>query len=396
MKKALKTITSALLIAIIAFGSTVAAFATGEPIEWVVTELEMSRYFTCGNTELELGTTKIRNTNHEENLVYFDFEAEESGYYLIDTDVDSWVYVPESYGDGKAYNYAEGTQIGDEEQRIFFIEKGKTVIGVNFYENSSDKIRIEFMGEDVADFTIEEEALKNYIIGWDFCESDPEYIGIVSDTVITFTNGNTVTVEDYYFEGTTDGSPNEGENKATLSFLGKSKEVTFTAYKVESMVESAEVTNIENYLTVQESYDGYIYVKPIHTETLTVNYTDGTSETAILCEGYAQVTLPCGKTVSAYVGEHWDEDDRHEFVIKVAGTVIERYEYKVEKQTLAENLVELKDNNQSSFEDAKVDFMDALTSLTSDLDWAKINFRWSIQSFFQLFTNMINFIKYYI
>jgi hypothetical protein len=252
------------------------------------------------------------------------------------------------------------------------------------------------MCEDVADFTIEEEALKNYIIGWDFCESDPEYIGIVSDTVITFTNGNTVTVEDYYFEGTTDGSPNEGENKATLSFLGKSKEVTFTAYKVESMVESAEVTNIENYLTVQESYDGYIYVKPIHTETLTVNYTDGTSETAILCEGYAQVTPPCGKTVSAYVGEHWDEDDRHEFVIKVAGTVIERYEYKVEKQTLAENLVELKDNNQSSFEDAKVDFIDALTSLTSDLDWAKINFRWSIQSFFQLFTNMINFIKYYI
>ena len=82
MKKTLRTIISALLIAIIALSSAASAFATAMPetINWASSygELEEhSRTFCYGNKSLGEGKTEIRNSAGYDDLVYFDFVAEE-------------------------------------------------------------------------------------------------------------------------------------------------------------------------------------------------------------------------------------------------------------------------------------------------------------------------------
>ncbi len=404
MKKTIRTITAALLIAIIALGTSLSAFAaTAGSIVWTDTEADYSRLFVYGGHPLETGRTEIRNNSAEDDLVYFDFKVEKEGYYYIDTENNSWVMIPEVAGSGKVYDYREAETVGEDEERLFWLDEGKTVIGINFYDQSSDEIAIMFCGEEVEDYTVEEAALQNYIIGWNIWECDcddcAKYFWVNTDTVITFSSGITLEIEDYCFYGTCTTSPAEGTGKATLDFMGKKKEVEFTAFYIDSIVESVEMTNVENYLDAEVGYDGWYYTKEVAGETLTVHFKDGTSYTAILEDCYCDVELPDGKTVGAWVGEYWEEgsDETEEvyFAIYVANKAFEKRNYNTERKPLGENLLMLYEDNKRTLEWAKNDFGYMLENLATDPESAMNNLYWSVDEFIQAFRNIITFVKFY-
>ena len=395
MKKTLRTITSAILIAIIALGSTVAAFATGGSIEWVDTDYEASVYYAYGGKELELGTSVINNTNPGDNLVYYEFEAENSGYYTIYTE-ESWIKVPDYMQNGKAYDFLPWELIDDNGKRLYYIEKGENIIGFNLYDNETDTVEIEYLAEEIVDFTIEEEALDNIIIGWDINKYDAGTFWITSDSVVTFSNGTELSLEDFEFECTNKEYPSDGKNTATIRFGDETKKITYTAYKIESIIDSVELTNVEDYLTAKVDYNNYLYTEGVHGETLTVYFKDGTKTEAVVGYGYAEITLPCGKTVEACIGEYWTEGDEVCFAIEIAGHNFAEYEYEIERQTIAENLLTLKEDNDYMLYWAKEDFITGIENIVTDPEWAFEYFGWSVREFFQVFTNMITFMRFYL
>lgn len=404
MKKTIRTITAALLIAIIALGTSLSAFAaTASSIVWVDTDSDYSRRFVYGGHSLETGRTEIRNNNADDDLVYFDFKVEKEGYYYIDAENNSWVMIPEVAGSGKVYDYRDSEAVGEDEERLFWLDEGKTVIGINFYGNNSDDIAIMFCGEEVEDYTVEEASLQNYIIGyhiWDCdCEFCTKYFWVNTDTVITFSSGITLEIEDYCFYGTCTTPHTEGTGKATLDFMGKKKEVEFTAYYIDSIVESVEMTNVEDYLDAEVGYDGWYYTKEVFDETLTVHFKDGTSYTAIMEDYYCDIELPGGNTVGAWVGKDWEEgsDETEEvyFAIYVAGKVFEKRSYNTERKPLGENLIMLYEDNQRTLKWAKQDFGYMLENLATDPEAAMNGLYWSVDEFVQAFRNVFTFIKFY-
>ena len=405
MKKTLRTIISALLIAIIALSSAASAFATAMPetINWASSygELEEhSRTFCYGNKSLGEGKTEIRNSAGYDDLVYFDFVAEE-GYYFIDTKRDSWVMIPEIFDGTNAIGYIESTTIGEEEERIFFLEAGETVIGINFYDLAKDEINIEFLGDEVTDFTVEEDALKDYIIDYDIGNWELEdgvipYFYTETDSDITFSSGKILNAEDICISGKCNGEIKSGKNTATLEFFGKEKEVEFTAYYVEELIETAELSNVEDYLTTKVDYQDWISYIEVPNEILTVYFTDGTSAEFEIEYNCGTVILPSGREIDAWVGLDTDERDNLILDIEIAYHTVNSYDVETEDFTFAENVAELNRNNKSALEWAVREFESALNYMLTDPAYAADNFIWAVQDFFQIFRNMLDFAKCYL
>ena len=405
MKKTLRTIISALLIAIIALSSAASAFATAIPetINWAATYEELGEYYRAfyyGNKSLSEGKTEIRNTEDYDDLVYFDFVAEE-GYYFIDTKRDSWVMIPESFDGTNAIGYIESTTIGEEEERVFFLEAGERVIGINFYCMTKDEITIEYLGKEVTDFTVEEDALKDYIINYDIGNWGLEdgvipYFYTETDSDITFSSGKILNAEDICISGKCNGKIKSGKNTATLEFFGKEKEVEFTAYYVEELIETAELSNVENYLTTKVDYQDWVYYIEVPNEILTVYFTDGTSTTVKIIDNYGTVTLPSGREIDAWVGLDTDERDNLILDIEIAYHTVNSYDVETEEFTFAENVAELNRNNKSALEWAAREFRRAIESISTDPEYAADSFIWAVQDFFQVFRNMLDFAKCYL
>lgn len=405
MKKTLRTIISALLIAIIALSSAASAFATAIPetINWAASYEELEEYsrtFVYGNKSLGIGENEIRNTADYDNRIYFAFFATE-GYYFIDTKRDSWVMIPETFDGTNAIGYRKGTDVGEEEERVFFLEAGETVIGINFYGMTKDEITIEYLGKEVTDFTVEEDALKDYIIdydigNWDLTENDLPYFYTETDSVVTFSNGKTITAENICISGECNGKIKSGKNTATLEFFGKEKEVEFTAYYVEELIETAELSNVENYLTTKVDYQDWAYYIEVHNEILTVYFTDGTSAEFEIEYNCGTVILPSGREIDAWVGLDTDERDNLILDIEIAYHTVNSYDVETEEFTFAENVAELNRNNKSALEWAAREFRWAIESISTDPEYAADSFIWAVQDFFQVFRNMLDFAKCYL
>lgn len=393
MKKTFKLILVVTVITILSLMATSAYAAQPENITWNY-ERDLYEDFTYGGKAVTEGTTEIINPT-DKNFAYYDFYAKESGYYAVCTENDSWVIFAEEFDENTAKGIAEYEYfyIGYDEYRLFFLEKGENIMGISFYGLEEDTVTIEYYGSEILDYTINEEILDDYIIGWNVWECNPEYFSVNSDTVITFSSGKTLELEENSFEGTCDSTPVEGKSKATIEFFGIEKEVEFTAYYIDSIVESVELSNVEKHTTVYEDYTGENQYVEISGETLTVSFTDGTKCVAPVEENYATVVLPTGYQTEAYIGH-----DTYENILNVEffGKRFIEINCEVEGMMLGDNLNVLRENNMESLRWSMRALEYAFENLGDNREMSGVFFRWSAEAFAQVFRNITSFVMYYL
>lgn len=415
MKKTVRAAVAILLAAVMMFGMSSVAFAaydSSAKVEWtnlfgddydfyfselVLTEGENAVSFTDSGID-------ITNIDEEEirgiNAVCYEFEAEKSGYYLMSSDYDTVYSVAESYGGTTANGCREYVEYGEEPyNNIFYIEEGTNLVGITFAFESYiilDVVNIEFLGSEIKSYSLSEEKLDDYIIGMNVWEDNSGEIAMATDCEVTFAPEKKHTMNDVVLMGTCSATPKEGKSKATVELFGIEKEVEFTAYYLETLIKSAEITNLNKHTVFSNDYKGARHYDDASGETITVKFNDGTEYSALLNESIAEIVLPNGVSVTAYAGLTLNDDGSYDFIISVGDIILARYGVTEEDKSFFENIGTLTDDNFEALRKSAEDFFVGIQYLGSDSEFMMQCFGMIFDDFAQTFVNFISFIKYYI
>ena len=415
MKKTMRTIIALFLAAVMTFGMSSAAFAADDSvkkIEW--TNLFGDDYsFYFGNTELIEGenavtiydsNVDILNLPEDElrgmNVVCYEFEAEQTGYYLLSSDYDTVFSVAESYNGTKADGCRDCVKYGEEPYyNIFHIKKGTNLIGITFAFESyilMDSVNIEFLGSDIKDYSLSEESLDDYIIGYNVWDDGSGEIAMATDCEVTFVPENKFVMNGVVLMGTCSASPKEGKNKAKVDLFGKKKDVEFTAYYMDSLVKSAEITNIDRHTVFSYDYKGEQHYNDASGEKLTVKFSDGTEYSAVINDSMAEVVLSNGVVAYAYAGLTLNNDGTYDFIISVGDEVVEKYDVVGKENSFFDNISTLSNDNFEALASSADNFIVGIQHLGSDRDFSMQCFGLISDDLAQIFANFIAFVQYYI
>ncbi|MBQ7122295.1 MAG: hypothetical protein IJO03_08565 [Clostridia bacterium] len=340
MKRNFKAIIAAMLAAIMAF-TGLTAFAensTPSELEW---DFYGNTYYYDYAGELELGENEIDNSTSD--YLWYTFDVQTAGFYYISYDCsnsDIWIGIPEKYENGKAYNEASHIYHGadDIDGIICYFESGENVAAFDIYDIEEDStINVEFYGEEITSVTVSDSLILNYDI---YEGEDENRYYVDAEATVEFSSGKTATKYELYCIA--DKKIVTGTNTLKEYILGKEYEVTIDVCEVSDFIEGAEVSNIENYLTVTEYYDGYNYNEP-YGETLTVTFKDGTKGEVCLNDD-EYLTLPNGKKVWCYTDVEI-EGDTAVLTAYVAGTAVASYDCTIVPASTDENIDNLKSSN---------------------------------------------------
>ncbi len=415
MKKTVRTIVAILLAAIMMFGMSSVAFAADESteiIKWndlfgddydfyysdmTLTEGENATALTDVNLDiLSVDENEIRGLN----TVCYEFEAKQSGYYMFSSDMDSVYAFAEIYDGETASGCCEHIKYGEEPYNtIVYFEKGVNLVGVTYSIESlliSDFVLIEFLGSEIKDYSLSEERLDDYIIGMNVWEENSGEIAMATDCEVTFVPEKTVTMNDVILMGACDATPKEGKSKANVELFGIEKQVEFTAYYLETLVESAEITNIDNHIVFYNDYKGKKHYDDASGEKITVKFNDGTEYSAVLSESVAEIILPNGIGMTAYAGLALNDDGSYDFIISVGDMIVEKYDVTEEEKSFFANISTLTDDNFEALRNSADDFFVGIQYLGSDSEFMMQCFSMIFEDFAQTFVNFISFVKYYI
>lgn len=369
-KKALKSIIALALALILSLGVVSTAFAAnvGDTIEWTY-EGDYGEY-TGVDTYTYKGELGVGpNILSEENLadICFTFDCEKAGFYIFRSSDKLNYNVSEEIRNGAPHGYADclyGYFSADEEDdydcyKIFYIPEGTVYTAVYAYSEyiPQDTIRIEYLGAELTDVSLDENALKDLIKGYDFGYGSGKGFDFRTDVTLTFDNEYEKTLEGAYIRlDTLDGSEVvEGENTVkTINTFGVEKEYTLTCYPITHYVQKVEITNLDKYLTCKRFYregmfDSFGFYtdnggKGIAGETLTVTLSDGSTQSFVLdWDEEIVVKLPNGREVNVYMGENYRPyEDKAYFVVMICGEFVLEKECTETEATAKENLDLLK------------------------------------------------------
>ena len=400
MKKTIRAIIAALLAALMAIGCT-SAFAAEHDSQllWDFYGWEY-RYDYAG--ELRLGENTVTVPDNS-NYLYYVFDAEESGFYTIgftDYAFDGWIGTPEFAEDGTAFNEAENLYHKTESNfpRITFrFEKGENIIGIDFNNIIKDKtLEIVYEGNKIESVAIDGSLLLNRDI-----YNNGELCEIYADTIVTFTSGTSITLS--YLEGLVTRDVKKGKNTVSFTLLGESRELTVDVYLPTDVIETVEISNIEDYLNTKVYYDGYEGYYPAN-ETFTITFKDGTVQRFVFNEeNDCCVTMPDGTKAYVYLDTE-KEDDEIILNVMIADCVIRTYECSEAKASSDENLANLLGNAKYKFNRAsryfRLAFIAVLDcdSLGEYIEYGAQNsanyFRYSLTSFLEIFKEIFSFISF--
>jgi len=363
MKKTLKSIIAATL-ALAMLLCSVPAFAAeeGETVKWYGTWSHTDEYYYEG--ELEEGETKF-----DENIpdsVYYTFNAEEEGYYVL-TRENGWLaffepaeikedgFYGEKYSDVNIGIMSETGHFAD----MFYLEEGEHIFGVTYGEGTASPTSLaecggfsfEYFGKEVVDLEFDEYALNDYIINsirWDEysdVESGYPYYLYMSGVSVIFETEKTVTVDRNAFSLVSQEELKEGANDFTIRFLDYEENVTITAYPLSHFIESAELSNVEKNLDVMFYYDGsFKHSENFEGEYVTVTFTDGTKKEYVINEfNSAEIEFDNGRIYTVDVGyaSKFDDPKNPECSIYIQFSyedIIGNYECNAEMVSYRENL----------------------------------------------------------
>lgn len=416
MKKTMRMIVALLLAAVMTFGMSSLAFAADDSVERIKwTNLYGDDYnFYFSDYVLEEGENfvsvidsgvDVMSVDENElrgiNMVCYEFEAEESGYYHFVCALDTVYAVAESYNGTTADGCCEYVNYGEDPNfsSVYYIEKGTNLVGFSFAFESyimSDDIVIEYLGSEIKDYSLSEESLDDYIIGYNVWDDGSGEIAMATDCEVTFAPENKVTFDKIVLMGTCSESPKEGKNKAKVDLFGKKKDVEFTAYYMDSLVKSAEITNLEKHTVFSYDYKGEQHYNDASGEKLTVKYSDGTEYSSVINDSMAEVVLSNGVVVYAYAGLTLNDDDTYDFVISVGDRIVEKYDVTEKENSFFDNISTLSNDNFEALASSADNFIVGMQHLGNDSEFSMQCFGMISDDLAQIFANFIAFIQYYI
>ncbi len=429
MKKTVKILSAIVLIAAIISGATLSVFATEEmpmSIEWKDLMGDDIKFY-YGGKPLEEGFNEVDfmeapfpdeydDYSIEEILllgrelsnVYYEFDVEKSGYYRITTEGTASFAFSKSFDGETATGTADCLGYGDTVeniekgiyQSICYLEKGLTAVGVIYYLVSMDdyvnKITIEYVGEDVTGYTIDETTLDDFLIGINVWEDAGGEFGLSTTGAVTFSSGETIEMTELYIPGTCSSTPKEGKNKAIIELFGIEKEIEFTAYRLENIIDSVQIPDVETYSTCKIAYDGTKKFADIQGEEITFKFTDGTYYSATVNDNMASVILPNGMVVDAFVGVSYNNDGKLCFMVSVLDMVFAEYEITEKENSFIENAGALAEDNLMAFYGAGDSFAVGIVNLFAHPDFSMTCFGLIFEELSMLFVNFAAFVNYYI
>ena len=406
MKNTVRRIIAMAIALVMVFGS-VPAFATeiGDTVLWDEGYAD-SRFYD----EYRYGGKLTEGENHLTSFLieegsyyyYYEFDAEKSGYYLISNEA--------RYGefgdDGILYNACFPMEWGVETNGgyydIVYLEKGTAIIGVSFtdyefvYENAD--IEIRYLDDEITDIIFDETIVENLIINENITFHGNSFEISDTDYTVVFSNGEKIEADCETLVFTMKSEPVNGVNTVYATFAGYEKAIESTMYYVDYFVESVELSNVDYYLDAYEFYNGRYSFIDYNGEEITVNYTDGTSETFVYGhyedKGQKRYITLMGK--ECFVGI-WHSELNLSLEVNIADQSFGEYECKPVKANKYSNDSYFSDNINEEFE-RFINNMDYYW----DRMWNSDNietFYYSLRSFINTFSRLLDIaeeIKMYI
>lgn len=419
MKKVIRSFTAVILAGVIMLCAGMNAFAATDGLrkikwnDWMGDDYE----FYYGNIVLEEGETLISYYDPfletpdasdqvtEDDVrglacICYEFEAEESGYYMVSSEYGSVYMFADTYDGETASGSAENICCsGEVDYYIVYLEEGKNLFGAYIAVESyvlMDTVNIEYLGAEIVDYSVSEESLDDFIIGIDVWEENSDEFALDTTCEISFSSDKEVSAVNVCLMGTCPSTPKEGKSKATVELFGIEKEVEFTAYYIDTLVRSVELNNIDDYTEFAIDYAGNRNYGDSSGETLKVVFNDISEISVVLNEGMAEIALPTGAVVPVYAGLGFNDEGSYVFVITVCGKVFEEYEVTERNNGFGENILALATDNFECINSSSDNFITGIQYITADMDFAKVCFELAFDDLTQMFTNFINFVKYYI
>ena len=339
MKKTIRNAFAMLLALVIACGGLTAFAETPGDIEWYFGDDEPWIYSYAGT--LTVGEETVLPPVSEEKSVYLTVDIEESGYYKITVDSDCWYGMQSKNSDG-IYEYVIDYMIQEYGMSsYYYLESGEYIFGMDLFEENAVKVSAEYVGE-VTGFEYDKTELENMILGYNIYEGDETpYMFEISSFSVDFSLGEKkifdyVTVFVY-----TENQLVKGENSVEIGLFGVPyrEKATIGIIEITDIIASVEFDNLEDYAYVTRYYNGNVYAPRMEGETVTVTYTDGTTEVLDDFDGYGYLEK-CGY----YLDTYYEENDGEWIVnICVAGQNMLQESCVIENATTSENLIEYKD-----------------------------------------------------
>ena len=274
-----------IMVFIMAFGTTPAfAAEIGDTVKWYNEDGTIRNEFVLTDIIDIDDTINIDSESGTRRYSYI-LNAEKAGYYAVIETGYPHVTVAADYENGSAhggYGYFDTLICNDTsnypDALIVYLEADEVFFTAYVYDMESATISFEFLGEEITNVDYEQECLEDLIIGCEVAEDDTCFQMQHFSTVdITFSSGKKVSdiFTDRVFRY--DAPLKEGENTGYMEVLNHKEPITFTAYPVSKYIESMEITNIEKVLDVRTNYRNEYVYPAVYKETVTVNFTDGTS-----------------------------------------------------------------------------------------------------------------------
>lgn len=418
MKKTLKILTSAVLVAIIAFGSFSSAFAVEvTKIDWV-DEFGENMVYYYSEMSVKEGTNTVSVIDAVTDFpavdeetgemtmpygydFYYDFTAEKSGYYHFTTAENLIGYsVAKKFDGKKATGCCDYVFYGEGGDSVIYIEKGKTIVGVHFpisYDVfMSEVLTIEYIGDVLTDYTVDSANLDDFVIGKNIWEEKTGDFGIGTNCTMKFKNGSEFMLNNIYLSGTCSRTPKAGKSTATIELFGKKKTIEFTAAYLKDMISSVEVSDIDKYTSFVTDYTGETRYEAIDNEDVTLNFKNGTSATVTLNEGQGEIVLSNGVVAAVYAGLSMNNDGSYDLVVTVWDDVFKRVDVNEKEGTIADNIGYLTADNFAALSRAGDDFITAMSYVFTDPGFASTSFGLIGQDLISIFTNMMAFISHYL
>lgn len=341
MKKTLRNAIAMLLALVIACGSLTAFAQTPGDIEWYFGGDEAWIYSYAGT--LTVGEDTVLPPVSDVKSVYLTLEIEESGYYKITVDSDIWYGIPADYVDGAYEDAMDSMAYADSvSPRYYYLEEGETIIGFDLYEDKGVTARVDPVGNITA-IEFDRSQLEDRLLGYNLYEGDEgAYLIDVDVAKVKFSNDEELELAWACIYVYSEIQLVKGENTVEIGLWGVPyrEEATVSIIEITDIIESVEVSNLKDYAYVTEYYNGNIYAPQMYDETVTVTYTDGTTETLEGFSGYGYLE-ECGYPVDTVYEK---TDGEWTVVVYVAGQNMLQEKCTVENATTSENLIEYKDN----------------------------------------------------
>lgn len=398
-----KKIISLLLAVIIVFGSAGAAFATGTDL--LIDGTECIYY-----GELTEGCTNVWGSDYYDEVyglyVYYTFDVPVEGYYRFSfgtphTSMNAWV--SDQICDNEDISNVSTTNDWYHTEKIYYLNVEEYNFFVDIYASNVEvNIYCEYLGEEITGITFDYEQLLDYDF---YCYKDYSFSS-KADATIAFSSGKSFEYKGVELYGTMDSEYKDGINNIQIEFLDTVVSSVAAVYPVSHYISDIEISNIDCYLENSTEYYNYCDGLEPYGETVTVTFTDGTTQQFEYDEyGVNYIPFPNGQDYEIYVyyynGFPFDRD-KCSMKIKIGYSVtLKEYQFSGKKASLSENLKKLWTDMGYIVDEAKEMFMFSfenldIMNLRETLPVSFENFVMSLMYIYSLQGNVLEFILYYL